>query len=121
MSKKKQSIKKITETFRWKPSPAIEWILKNDRTKFMENHQYAPLSILLEEHGLLEQALGQLHVIHKNGDNYWNDERGKELHFRIDYIQEKIKAKYYGMVEMLDRMDYNDMLDAKSSKDKESK
>ena len=53
MSKKKQSIKKITETFRWKPSPAIEWILKNDRTKFMENHQYAPLSILLEEHGFL--------------------------------------------------------------------
>lgn len=117
---KKKSIKKITQQFRWKPSPAIDWILKTDRTKFTENHAYAPLSVLLEEYSYLQQAYGQMYTTIKH-DDFWNDERAKELRFRTDYIEEKIKAKYYGMVETIDRMDYHDMLEARESKKSESK
>ena len=117
--KKKKAIKRITKTFNWKPTPAIEWVLKTDRAKFMKTNEYAPLSILMEELGWLHEARGQLFLMNK--DENTKDERTWELRERINYIEERIKMKHYDMLETIDRMHHHEMLEAVERKNTESK
>jgi|LauGreDrversion4_2_1035121.scaffolds.fasta_scaffold1054709_2 hypothetical protein len=120
MAKKrvKKSIDKITK-FAWTPKGAINWVLNETFDKFVFRLKYAPIAVLLEEHGYLREAQGCLIEQHKGETkNYYDNPKRKDLQIRIEFVEEKIMAKYYGLQDAIERMDYYDSLEARTKQEK---
>ena len=119
MAKKtvKKSIDKITKL--WSPKGAINWVLDETFDKFTFRLKYAPIAVLLEEHGYLREAQGCLIEQHKGETkNYYDNPKRKDLQIRIEFVEEKIMAKYYGLQDAIERMDYYDSLEARTKQEK---
>ena len=119
MAKKrvKKSIDKITKL--WSPKGAINWVLDETFDKFTFRLKYAPIAVLLEEHGYLREAQGCLIEQHKGETkNYYDNPKRKDLQIRIEFVEEKIMAKYHGLQDAIERMDYYDSLEARTKQEK---
>jgi len=113
--KTKKSIIKVTKTFAWTPKGAINWVLDETFDKFTFRLKYAPIGVLLEEFGYLREAQGCLIEQHKGETkHYYDNPKRKDLQMRIEFVEEKIMAKYYGLQEAIERMDYHDSLEART-------
>lgn len=117
--KTKKSIIKVTKTFAWTPKGAINWVLDETFDKFTFRLKYAPIGVLLEEFGYLREAQGSLIEQHKGETkNYYDNPKRKDLQMRIEFVEEKIMAKYYGLQDAIERMDYYDSLEARTKQEK---
>jgi hypothetical protein len=119
MAKKrvKKSIDKITKL--WSPKGAINWVLDETFDKFTFRLKYAPIGLLLEEFGYLREAQGSLIEQHKGETkHYYDNPKRKDLQMRIEFVEEKIMAKYYGLQDAIERMDYYDSLEARTKQEK---
>jgi hypothetical protein len=120
MAKKtvKKSIDRITK-FAWTPKGAINWVLDETFDKFTFRLKYAPVAVLLEEYGYLREAQGCLIEQHKGETkSYYDNPKRKDLQIRIEFVEEKIMAKYYGLQDAIERMDYYDSLEARTKQEK---
>jgi hypothetical protein len=120
--KTKKSIIKVTKTFGWTPKGAINWVLDETFDKFTFRLKYAPIGLLLEEFGYLREAQGSLIEQHKGETkHYYDNPKRKDLQMRIEFVEEKIMAKYYGLQEAIERMDYYDSYEARTKQQNSEK